>query len=401
MADACMKKKSFDNIMVLNTFHALRAYIEDLSFRGYDPYDGLNSLLFKALPILRDSGLFQLAWIQLFKKCPINLRRLLFVPREENPKGLALFLSGYCNLYHLDPSEHIGHRITSLANRLIEAQTIGYSGACWGYNFPWKSRSGYLPKYCPTIVVTSYATGALLDAYEVTGNCHFLEIADSAKRFILHDLPISHDQNGDICFSYSPMGRNQVFNATLLGSRMLARLYFHSKEQEVHDAARSSVAFSCKCQNEVGAWLYGTQSHQNWIDSFHTGFILECLGDYQRYTCDSAFSENIKLGLKYYLERFFTRSGLAKYFHNSVYPLDIHAVAQLVITLDKLNEFDRNRALVDRILDWTILHMQDKKGFFYYQKHRLYTNKIPYIRWSQAWMFLALSLYLLNVKDWK
>ncbi len=46
------------------------------------------------------------------------------------------------------------------------------------------------------------------------------------------------------------------------------------------------------------------------------------------------------------------------------------------------------------IAEWTIKNMQDEKGFFYYQKWPMVTNKIPFIRWSQAWMLLALaSLY--------
>jgi hypothetical protein len=45
-----------------------------------------------------------------------------------------------------------------------------------------------------------------------------------------------------------------------------------------------------------------------------------------------------------------------------------------------------------KIAGWAIANMQDEKGYFYYQKGRWITNKIPYIRWSQAWMFYALSL---------
>ncbi len=50
--------------------------------------------------------------------------------------------------------------------------------------------------------------------------------------------------------------------------------------------------------------------------------------------------------------------------------------------------------LADKVLNWTIANMQDKKGYFYYQKYRFYKIKIPYIRWSQAWMFYALTTYL-------
>jgi len=41
------------------------------------------------------------------------------------------------------------------------------------------------------------------------------------------------------------------------------------------------------------------------------------------------------------------------------------------------------------------------KGFFYFQKKRLYINKIPYMRWGQAWAFHALTEYILNSKKGK
>ncbi|HVS20687.1 MAG TPA: hypothetical protein VHD88_02500, partial [Pyrinomonadaceae bacterium] len=59
-------------------------------FAGYDPYDGLNSRLFQATP-LKHSRFARLAWTQIFKKSPVNLRRLALVPPQRNPKGTALF----------------------------------------------------------------------------------------------------------------------------------------------------------------------------------------------------------------------------------------------------------------------------------------------------------------------
>jgi hypothetical protein len=41
-----------------------------------------------------------------------------------------------------------------------------------------------------------------------------------------------------------------------------------------------------------------------------------------------------------------------------------------------------------------ISHLQDEKGFFYFQKHKFYGIRIPYIRWAQAWAFHALISYL-------
>jgi hypothetical protein len=117
-----------------------------------------------------------------------------------------------------------------------------------------------------------------------------------------------------------------------------------------------------------------------------------------RYSGDTSFTNSIQKGLKYYLNTFFTHEGASKYYNNSIYPIDIHAPAQLVITVCKLGKLNDTLELVDNVLNWTISNMQSDKGFFYYQVWKHYKIKIPYMRWSQAWMFYAMSTYLVHSK---
>ena len=153
-------KKSLERLM---------RYCEKEGFKGYDPYDGLNSRLFQSLPFAR-ARYPRLAWIQLFKKLPVNLRPLVGIKKDYNPKGLALFLTGYVNLARVEGLEKYAERIEFLAGRLIAMKSPGYSGNCWGYNFPWQSKAFYFPKFTPTVVASTFASNALLDAYELSGN---------------------------------------------------------------------------------------------------------------------------------------------------------------------------------------------------------------------------------------
>jgi rhamnogalacturonyl hydrolase YesR len=184
-----------------------------------------------------------------------------------------------------------------------------------------------------------------------------------------------------------------VFNASLLGSRLLARVYSYTKETFLIEEAKKSAAFSCGHQKTDGSWSYGTYGFHQWIDNFHTGYNLECLFDYMKYSGDYSFEENLSKGFDYYIQTFFTEEGIPKYYNNSVYPIDIHAPTQLVITLSKLNKFDEYKGLMEKVLTWTIDYMQSDQGYFYYQINKYFTSKIPYMRWSQAWMFYAFSIY--------
>jgi rhamnogalacturonyl hydrolase YesR len=118
--------------------------------------------------------------------------------------------------------------------------------------------------------------------------------------------------------------------------------------------------------------------------------------DYRKYTGDHSFDTNIEKGMKYYLSTFFDKEGRSAYYSNSLYPIDIHAPSQLFVTLHKAGNFAENRQLADRVLEWTVKNMQSEQGYFYYQKRKYLTNKIPYMRWSQAWIFYGLTYYLLN-----
>lgn len=391
-----------------NSFIHLRNYCELESFKGWDPYDGLNSRVFQAIPFLKNSALCRLVVIQGFKRCPFNLRRLALVPKEYNAKGIGLFLQGYCNLYkaltanptlvsYLGTVNQIEERIYELADLLISLQSKGYSGACWGYNFDWQARRLFLfPKNTPTVVATNFCATALIDAYEITKNQKYLDVALSAAEFVMNDLHRSECNDGFL-FSYSPLsGNDTVYNASLLGSKLLAYCYHYTRNKVYYDAARMSVLACCNGQSKDGSWVYGKLSVQSWIDSFHTGYNLDGLIAYEEMTGDKSFHHFIDKGFDFYIKNFFEEDGCPKYYHNQKYPIDIHCPGQLFITLHRLGKFEEYKPLASKVLNWTIKNMQNEKGYFYYQLKKGISSKIPYMRWSNAFMFNALSYYLLN-----
>lgn len=380
------------------SFNKLKQYCQQEDFKGWDPYDGLNSYIIQKTP-LKKSRFFRLAWIQLFKKNPINLRGVVGIKKDYNPKGLGLFLIGYCNLYKVDNRKEYLDKINLLGKEIIKLKTNGYSGACWGYNFDWQARAFFQPKYTPTVVATTFIGEALLEAYEITKNEVFLETAISTVDFVLKDLNKSYDNNNNFTLSYSPLDQTEVFNAGLLGAKLLSLVYKYTNNQHLLDEAKKIVAYVCDNQNPDGSWVYSTLPFHQWIDNFHTGYNLECIRVYQDISKDNLYKKNLEIGMKYYLKTFFTEDGKSKYYNNKTYPIDIHAPAQLIVTLSKNKNLSEKKVLVDNVLKWTINNMQSSEGFFYYQKNKNSISKIPYIRWAQSWMFYAFSYYFLEFKD--
>lgn len=378
-----------------NSLNKLYSYCKDQNWIGYDPYDGLNSKIIKSFPFFKHHKLFRLIFLQMNKRSIINFRALLCIKKGRNPKGIGIFLLAVINLYKKNKNKEYLSLIEQFIEWLKEDIAAGYSGNCWGYNFDWQSRAFLLTKRIPTVVTTTFICRAFLNLYELTKDEEYLKIARSACDFILNDLN-RLEENGMICFSYSPLDYYFVYNATALASSLLGAVYEKTGERALAEAAKKSIDYVVYKQQKNGSWYYGKDetAHRVGIDSFHTGFILESLKIYTETTGDSDYIDAIKKGLTFYQNNFFLENGAPKYFYNKLYPIDVHSAAQAVITLIKLKDYSADMELCDRIVQWMIQNMQDEKGYFYYQKRRFYTNKIPYMRWNQAWAFLALSTYM-------
>ena len=379
---------------IKHSLDKLEAFLDTTDLKGYDPYDALNSKILSILSF-RNKWL-RIAFTQGMKRLPVNLRPILLIEKGYNPKGLGLLLTGYLKLYSLYRTEEYLQKINYIISLLEEFKCNGYSGHCWGYNFDWQSQITLTPKGTPTIVNTAFIAHAFLDAYKLFGKEHFLTIARSACDFILNDLHIL--RSGDsLCFSYSPIDKSRIHNANILGAGLLARVYSITKEDELLEYAKKAVRYLIDKQREDGSWYYGEQSHDNgffqYIDSYHTGFVLESLLNYIVYAGNKTQFESIKKGLEFFENNFFLEDGTPKYFHDRLYPIDIHSSAQAIVTLVRLKDVKYNSQLLERVACWMVDHMQDESGYFYYRKGRFFYNKIPYIRWCQAWAFHALTSY--------
>ena len=388
--------------MLEKSLHSLYRYIKQEEYGGWDIFDGLNSRIFKSLPLYRTS-LLRLAWIQLFKRSPINFRKIAFVPKAFNPKGLALFASGLLLMGEDDEAMKILDQLKGMV-------CSGYAGTSWGYNFDWQARAFYVPIGKPNIVTTFFVANAFLDYSEAKSKerrakgsadyadyadkeleRRYLKIAEKACEFILKELVLFENEE-TLCFGYIPGEQARVHNANMLSAALLARVYSVTGNARYYEKSRKAMTYSMNALNDDHSWPYGELDHHRFVDNFHTGYNLVSLKNWMDYTGDQRWQDELSKAYGYFLGTFWQDNGCPKYYNNSLYPIDIHCSAQGIVTCLKLKDYDnRSIPMARKIAKWAINNMQDKEGYFYYQKTRWYTNKIPYMRWSQAWMFYALS----------
>jgi len=173
-----------------------------------------------------------------------------------------------------------------------------------------------------------------------------------------------------------------------------------AKDDSINELCKISLDKMIEFQNDDGSWYYSYyyDGHIYRQLDFHQGFIINGLIDSMEMFPEkqSQIRKTIEKAVKTY-DSIFLEDGRGYYRYPRRYPIDIHNQAQGIITYLKLYKIFNDERYINmskKICKWTIKNMQDIDGHFYYQKGRLVTNRIPYMRWSQAWMMLALSQIL-------
>ncbi|RLD36973.1 MAG: hypothetical protein DRI83_04630 [Bacteroidetes bacterium] len=381
--------------MIQKSFNKLQTYIRKENHKGYDPYDTLNSWkpfhwFGKWGPILA---------IQIQKRNPVNVRPLIGIKKEINPKAFGLFLQAYSMLYQSTKKQEYLDQAQYFYTWLKDNHSKGHCGKGWGYNFPWASREKHLKKYVPSAVVTGFVAKGLYEYYQITESKEVFELLKEAGNFVLTELPVTSFDEG-VCFSYTPVATDLCYNASLLAAETLALVHAIEPDKELKDIATEAVSWVVSRQKEDGRWNYSvnlkTSIEREQID-FHQGYVLESIFEIKRLLKSDKpeWEQAIGKGLEFYQKNQFYPDGRSLWRYPKKYPIEIHNQSQGIITFSKLSAYNKNyAAFANTIANWTINNMQGKDGHFYYQNHKHYKNKISYMRWSQAWMFLALTTLL-------
>ncbi len=372
---------------------ALRTWIETRQFAGYEPFDMLNSPYLSGAWARR--ALPAILLIQAGKRfAGLRLRQTLKIPPSRNPKALGLCLSAYCDL--AQAGYDVSAEAAWLKDELIRLRSPRETEYCWGYDWDHVALRGTrMPVFAPNCIASYFCATAMMEKHKVFADSEALQIAESVARFLAGRLNRSFESADEVCFSYTPNDKMLIYNSSALTGAFLARVGRLSGNKNYLLLARKAMVFLQKSQLPTGGWYYGRLRRQHWIDSFHSSYNVCALLDYQNVTGDTSFDGAILLGHHYYQSSFFTEEGAPKYFHNRTFPIDIHTCSQAILHFIAVSSFDPTA--LDRArktFQWTMRNMAAADGSFYYQRHRLWTNRTPYMRWGQAWMLRALAKLL-------
>lgn len=370
----------------------LESWVQRANWMAYDTFDGLSSPYAKFCTL--GNPFLKQVWQQAVRRFPLNLRPILGIRPGMSTKGMGFFAQGYLRLYQTYGKAEYLEKMRFCLEWLIKHRNPEFRGHCWGNHFDYQSRGGNIPKGAPTIVWTGLIAQAFLDAYDETRNEQYLAVARSSCDFILDELGWLERPEG-VCLRYYPNSPNLVHNSNMIGASLLARVHSITPTPRYREMAERAICFAVHHQTTEGGWYYGVGAKWAWIDSFHTGYVLEALHTFSRCAQCGTYDEALRRGYAFFLNTFFGPDGTPRYYDRKTPPLDIQCASQGIQTLVNLRALDpRSVAVAQKVAHWTVAHMQDKTGYFYYRKYPLVTNKTPTLHWGQATMFAALATLL-------
>lgn len=387
---------------ISNSVEKLDNWIQNNGWEGFDPYD------IKEIPWIRKTTsagknnfileVFRESLFEIFNFFPLTFRKILNVEPRINAKAMGLFSSAYLDLYgSLNKKEYLNHSKDCLS-WLAQNTSQGYKGMSWGYPFDWQSKM-LIKKSTPNGIVTTVVGEAFWKWYKLSKEKHYLETCQKICEFLI-SLPKDLIDDDSLCFSYTPAFINHVHNLNLFVAEFLLKIGLEINNRYWIDTAMKAVNYTISSQLENGSFDYNgpPEKQRNFVDNYHTGFVLRMLFSIWNLTNDRRIYDSLERCYNHYINNFFENGQIPKLLAHRKYRLDIHSCAESINCLCELSaQFNSALPLANHIAEWTINNLQDKQGYFYYGilKSRffgiIYTSKIPYIRWGQAWMIKALS----------
>lgn len=358
------------------------------NYKGIDPYQ-MDEKAFAVLKSLPFFPMIRKGLKPFHSKIPSS--SFSKFPPIYHPKAIGLIISGNSYLYQMTQDKSLLSENNNLINILESLKNPNYLNACWGHPFEW----GHNPRFpfnMPLVCVQTPVIQSILDYYDISKNKDAFKLAQSAIQWLVDDIEIDYFDN-TMSLHNSPLTSDHVHNSNIMTAALFYRFNNICNDILFKEYADKLIQFTIQNQNKKGSWDYSDTSPI--IDNRHTGFVLSALSKIYHYNQSVEIKESLDRGSEYYYNYLFDK-GIPKWSEEQTYPVDIHDVAQAIITAVDL----RKHELANELIEFSIVKMSNRENQFYYKLfENEKNNEAIFLRWGQAWMYYALIYYLLQIKE--
>lgn len=327
--------------------------------------------------------------------------RRLFWKKQRFPIADAHYAMGFAYLSRLFDSEPYYRRAVHFLEVLEATRCPGYSDFCWGYPFDWETQTGTMKAGTPLITTVPYAYEAFRAVYHLDGNRRWLEVMNSIARHAVNDYRDLPRAEGSASCSYNPDPNDPcvVVNASAYRGFLLLQAAEDLDNEEYRRVAERNLRFVMEAQNEDGSWFYAVDGKRDFVDHFHTCFVLKALAKAEAIARTRELSAAIDRGIDYYLKNLIDENSQPKPFSKrprlTVYRQELYDLAECVnlgtLLRRRYPRFDEVVEGLVRMDGWL-----KKDGAFRSRRLLVGWDDVPMHRWAQSQMFRSLCFYLLS-----
>jgi hypothetical protein len=329
-----------------------------------------------------------------------SARRLFWKP-QRFPIADAHYAMGFGFLAQVHGEEKCYRRAVHFLEVLQETRCRGYQEYCWGYPFDWETRKGTMKANTPLITTLPYAYEAFSQVYAMDKDSRWLQIMRSIAKHAFssyRDVPTGPDATS--CgYTPAPDDPAGVVNASAYRAFLLTKAGIELSERKYLEVARGNLNFVLESQRPDGSWFYAMDGERDFVDHFHTCFVLKALAKIEQLTGCPRSRRAIERGVSYYLRNLFDSRGLpmpfAKKPRLTVYRRELYDCAECVnlsvLLCGRFPELDR---ILSTVVNELLKRWQKSDGSFRARQLLLGWDNVPMHRWAQSQVFRSLSFLL-------
>ena len=325
--------------------------------------------------------------------------RNLFHHPTRFPIADAHYAMGFAFLYQATGNSSQLENAIHFLTELKKSRCHEFKDYCWGYPFDWVTRSGLLKEQTPLITSTPYVYEAFLQIFKLDPREEWRLILESTARHASVDIKDFKTSEKASSCSYTPYDRGGVINAAAYRAFLLTSASLLFSNDNYWNIAERNLNFILENQNPDGSWYYAVDGVRDFVDHYHTCFVMKALAKIHALTGHEATLEALGKGLGYYLSNLFGADGLPKPFSRAprltVYKRELYDCAECI----NLSLLLRDRfPTLERSLEKVVAHILEswvkRDGSFRSRKLHLGWDNVPMHRWGQAQMFRSLAFFV-------
>jgi len=396
-------KESVDTVQVLS---AVDRFIDWLDRHGEESYDHQS---FYASPIGRRAKALYYQCPQLgilavapmvFSEAFLPSARKLFWKPQRLPIADAHYAMGFAYLSEVRGDSRYYRRAVHFLEVLLQTRCPGLKNYAWGYPFDWETSHGTIIQGTPLITTVPYAYEAFREVYRIDRNRRWLSVMQSIAKHVLEDYyEVDTSQHAASC-SYIPAPDSKwsgVVNASAYRAFLLVQAAADLSKPEYESIAQRNLQFVIESQNPDGSWHYSKDGTRDFVDHFHTCFVLKALAKIERVTGNSQCTAAIARGVEYYTRNLFDENHLPKPFSRrprlTVYRREGYDYAECInLAVLLRGRFPKLDAILANVLP--LDGWQKADGSFRSRQLLVGWDNTPMHRWAQSQLFRSLCFLL-------